>query len=43
MKNFIDIKDFTAEEINALLNAAIENKNQNLSSEKILSTTTKLV
>ena len=37
MKNFIDIKDFTAEEINALLNSAIENKNQNLSSEEILS------
>jgi len=37
VKNFIDIKDFTAEEINALLNSAIENKNQNLSSEEILS------
>ena len=37
MKNFIDIKDFTAEEINALLNSAIENKNHNLSSEEILS------
>ena len=37
MKNFLDIKDFTAEEINALLNSAIENKNSNLSSEEILS------
>ncbi len=37
MKNFIDIKDFTAEEINALLNSSIENKSQNLCSEKILS------
>ncbi len=37
MKNFIDIKDFTAEEINVLLNSAIENKNSNLSSEEILS------
>ena len=37
MKNFIDIKDFTAEEINALLNSAIENKNRDLSSEEILS------
>ena len=37
MKNFIDIKDFTAEEINALLNSAIENKNSKLSSEEILS------
>ena len=37
MKNFVDIKDFTAEEINALLNSAVENKNHNLSSEEILS------
>ena len=37
MKNFIDIKDFTAEEITELLNLAIENKNQNTISEKILS------
>ena len=37
MKNFIDIKDFTAEEITELLNLAIENKNQNAISEKILS------
>ena len=35
MKNFVDIKDFTAEEINALLNSAVENKNHNLSSEEI--------
>ena len=37
MKNFIDIKDFTAEEITELLNSAIENKNQNAISEKLLS------
>ena len=37
MKNFVDIKDFTAAEINAVLNSAIENKNHNLSSEEILS------
>ena len=37
MKNFVDIKDCTAEEINALLNLAIENKNHNLSSEETLS------
>ena len=37
MKNFIDIKDFTAEEINAVLNSAIENKNHNLCLEEILS------
>ncbi len=37
MKNFIDIKDFTTEEINALLNSAIENKNHNFSSKEILS------
>ena len=37
MKNFVSIKDFTAEEINAVLNSAIENKNHNLSSEEILS------
>ena len=37
MKNFVDIKDFTAEEINALLNTAIENKNHNLGSEETLS------
>ena len=37
MKNFVDINDFTAVEINALLNSAIENKNHNLSSDEILS------
>ena len=37
MKNFIDIKDFTAEEITELLNSAIENKNQNAISEILLS------
>ena len=37
MKNFVDIKDFTAAEINAVLNSAIENKNHNLSPEVLLS------
>ena len=37
MKNFIDIKDFTTTEITELLNSAIENKNQNTISEKLLS------
>ena len=37
MKNFIDIKDFTAKEIIELLNSAIENKNHNAISEKLLS------
>ena len=37
MKNFIDIKDFTAEEIIELINLAIENKTQNFSSDEILS------
>ena len=37
MKNFVDIKDFTAEEITELLNSAIENKNHNLSPVELLS------
>ena len=37
MKNLIDIKDFSTEQIQELLTAAIENKSKNLSSDEILS------
>ena len=37
MKNFIDIKDFSGEQIKELLTAAIENKSKNSSTDEILS------
>ena len=37
MKNFIDIKDFSGEQVKELLTAAIENKSKNSSTDEILS------